>query len=311
LVDKTISCCKRVLRDANLQVEDIANIVMVGGSTRTDLVRQNVAVAFNRKPLVDIDPDRVVALGAAIQADILVGNKSDDDMLLLDVIPLSLGIETMGGLMEKIIHRNTTIPIAKFQDFTTFKDGQAAISIHVLQGERELISDCRSLARFELKGIPSLVAGAAKIRVSFQVDADGLLSVSAKELTSGVESYVEVKPSFGLRDDDITRMLQESYGHAKEDMHIRALREQQVGAGRLYEDLLAALKADGRELLNSNEYNCLELALSDLGRIRDSENYRGISQQIDVTSKASEEFAARRMNAGIKKALEGYSLDDV
>jgi len=311
LVDKTISCCKRVLRDASLQVEDIANIVMVGGSTRTDLVRQKVTIAFNRKPLVNIDPDRVVALGAAIQADILVGNKSDDDMLLLDVIPLSLGIETMGGLMEKIIHRNTTIPIAKFQDFTTFKDGQTAISIHVLQGERELISDCRSLARFELKDIPPLVAGAAKVRVSFQVDADGLLSVSAKELTSGVESHVEVKPSFGLKDDDITRILRESYGHAKEDMLIRALREQQVDADRLYEDLLAALKTDGRKLLNGNEYSCLELTLNDLGKVLHSENYRRISQQINVTSKASEEFAARRMNAGIKKALKGYSLDDV
>jgi molecular chaperone HscA len=311
LVDKTLGCCKRALRDAKLKASDITNVVMVGGSTRTHLVRQKVADAFHREPLVNIDPDKVVALGAAIQADLLVGNKPDEDILLLDVIPLSLGLETMGGLMEKIIHRNTTIPIVKSQEFTTFKDGQTAMSVHVLQGERELISDCRSLARFELRGIPPLVAGVAKIQVSFQVDADGLLNVSAKELTSGVESRIEVKPSYGLNDKDIARMLQESYGSAKEDMLIRALREQQVDARRMHEDLLAALKKDGPELLSDTEYSCLELTLRDLDKISDSQSYREISHQIDATSKASEEFAARRMNVSIKKALAGHSLDDI
>ena len=311
LVDKTLGCCKRVLRDAKLKTSDITNVVMVGGSTRTHLVRQKVADAFHREPLVNIDPDKVVALGAAIQADLLVGNKPDEDMLLLDVIPLSLGLETMGGLMEKIIHRNTTIPIIKSQEFTTFKDGQTAMSVHVLQGERELISDCRSLARFELRGIPPLVAGAAKIQVSFQVDADGLLNVSAKELVSGVESRIEVKPSYGLNDKDIARMLQESYGSAKEDMLARALREQQVDARRMREDLLAALKKDGRELLSDTEYSCLELTVRDLDKICDSQSYREISHQIEAASKASEEFAARRMDVSIKKALAGHSLDDM
>ncbi len=311
LINKTLSCCKKVLHDANLHTSDITDIVMVGGSTKSQIVRQKVASIFNKKPLVGIDPDRVVALGAAIQADVLAGNKPDDDMLLLDVIPLSLGIETMGGLMEKIIHRNTTIPVSKAQEFTTFKDGQTAMSIHVLQGERELITDCRSLARFELRGIPALAAGAAKILVSFQVDADGLLSVSAKEITSGTEAFVEVKPSYGLNDEDIAKMLQESYGNAKEDMLLRALREQQVDAKRLYEDLLIALERDGRKLLNDDEYNCLDSALIELKNVHNSEDCRKISQQVEVTSKASEEFAARRMNASIKKALAGYNIDDV
>lgn len=311
LIDKTLRSCKRALRDAGLKSNDVANLVMVGGSTRTLRVREKVADEFGQEPLVNIDPDRVVAIGAAIQADVLVGNKPGDEMLLLDVIPLSLGIETMGGLMEKIIHRNTTIPVAKAQDFTTFKDGQTAMSIHVLQGERELISDCRSLARFELRGIPAMVAGAAKIRVSFQVDADGLLNVSAKELTSGIEAHIEVKPSYGLNDDDVTRMLKESYTHAREDMQLRALREQQVDADRMYEDLLAALNEDGRQLLNDDEYHCLEVALKDLDKIRQSENHREIARHIAIVSKTSEEFAARRMNASIQKALAGHSLDDV
>ncbi|MEH6528755.1 MAG: Hsp70 family protein, partial [Porticoccus sp.] len=301
----------RSLRDAGLKPEDVANVVMVGGSTRTLRVREKVTEAFGKQPLVDIDPDRVVAIGAALQADVLVGNKPGDEMLLLDVIPLSLGIETMGGLMEKIIHRNTTIPVAKAQDFTTFKDGQTAMAIHVLQGERELISDSRSLARFELRGIPPMVAGGAKIRVSFQVDADGLLNVSAKEVASGAEAHVEVKPSYGLNDEDVTRMLKESFTHAREDMQARALREQQVDADRMYEDLLAALEHDGRQLLNEKEYHCLETALDDLGQTRHSKNHREIARHIEMVSKASEEFAARRMNASIQKALTGHSLDEI
>tara|TARA_R110001592_G_scaffold171117_3_gene409173 strand:+ start:21293 stop:23176 length:1884 start_codon:yes stop_codon:yes gene_type:complete len=311
LVDKTLRSCRRALRDAGLKAEDVASVVMVGGSTRTLRVREKVAEAFGRQPLVNIDPDRVVAIGAAIQADVLVGNKPGDELLLLDVIPLSLGIETMGGLVEKIIHRNTTIPVAKAQDFTTFKDGQTAMSVHVLQGERELVSDCRSLARFELRGIPPMVAGAAKIRVSFQVDADGLLNVSAKELVSGVEAHIEVKPSYGLNDEEVTRMLKESYTYAKEDMQLRALRERQVDADRMYEDLLAALQEDGRRLLNDDEYHCLEMALKDLNDIRQSQNHREIARHIEMVSKTSEEFAARRMNASIQKALAGHSLDDI
>jgi len=310
MIDKTLRACRRCLRDAGLKPEDVANVVMVGGSTRTLRVREKVTEAFGREPLVDIDPDRVVAIGAALQADVLVGNKPGDEMLLLDVIPLSLGIETMGGLMEKIIHRNTTIPVAKAQDFTTFKDGQVAMAVHVLQGERELVSDSRSLARFELRGIPPMVAGAAKIRVGFRVDADGLLNVSAKELISGVEAHVEVKPSYGLNDEEVTRMLKESYTHAKGDMQARALREQQVDADRMYVDLQAALEQDGRALLNNEEYHCLEMALVDLERVRSSENHREIARHIEVVSKTSEEFAARRMNASIQKALTGHSLDE-
>jgi len=311
MIDKTLRACRRCLRDAGLKPEDVANVVMVGGSTRTLRVREKVTEAFGREPLVDIDPDRVVAIGAALQADVLVGNKPGDEMLLLDVIPLSLGIETMGGLMEKIIHRNTTIPVAKAQDFTTFKDGQVAMAVHVLQGERELVSDSRSLARFELRGIPPMVAGAAKIRVGFRVDADGLLNVSAKELISGVEAHVEVKPSYGLNDEEVTRMLKESYTHAKGDMQARALREQQVDADRMYVDLQAALEQDGRALLNNEEYHCLEMALVDLERVRNSENHREIARHIEVVSKTSEEFAARRMNASIQKALTGHSLDEI
>ncbi len=311
MIDKTLRACRRCLRDAGLKPEDVANVVMVGGSTRTLRVREKVTEAFGREPLVDIDPDRVVAIGAALQADVLVGNKPGDEMLLLDVIPLSLGIETMGGLMEKIIHRNTTIPVAKAQDFTTFKNGQVAMAVHVLQGERELVSDSRSLARFELRGIPPMVAGAAKIRVGFRVDADGLLNVSAKELISGVEAHVEVKPSYGLNDEEVTRMLKESYTHAKGDMQARALREQQVDADRMYVDLQAALEQDGRALLNNEEYHCLEMALVDLERVRSSENHREIARHIEVVSKTSEEFAARRMNASIQKALTGHSLDEI
>lgn len=311
LIDKTLRACRRSLRDAELDSDEIDAVVMVGGSTRMLRVRERVEETFKREPLVNIDPDRVVAIGAALQADVLVGNKPGDEMLLLDVIPLSLGLETMGGLMEKIIHRNTTIPVAKAQDFTTFKDGQTAMAIHVLQGERELVSDCRSLARFELRGIPPMVAGAAKIRVKFQVDADGLLNVSAKELTSGVEAHVEVKPSYGLNDKEVTRMLRESYTHARDDMQLRALREQQVEADRLYEDLSAALAQDGKALLNEKEYHCLEVALDDLRNVRESSNHREIARHIETVSKTSEDFAARRMDASIKKALAGHSLDEI
>jgi len=311
LIEKTLRACRRTLRDAELTPKDISAVVMVGGSTRMLRVREVVAETFSREPMVDIDPDCVVAIGAAIQADVLVGNKPGDEMLLLDVIPLSLGLETMGGLMEKIIHRNTTIPVAKAQDFTTYKDGQTAMAIHVLQGERELISDCRSLARFELRGIPPMVAGAAKIRVKFQVDADGLLNVSAKELNSGVEAHIEVKPSYGLNDEEVTRMLRESYTHARDDMQLRALREQQVEADRLYEDLSSAMSQDGRTLLNDKEYHCLEVALVDLKQVRDSTSHREIARHIEMVSKTSEEFAARRMNASIKKALAGHSLDEL
>ncbi len=311
LVEKTLRASKRALRDAGVSQAEVRNVVLVGGSTRTLRVREKVAALFGRQPLTDLDPDRVVALGAALQANVLVGNKSGDDMLLLDVIPLSLGLETMGGLTEKIIHRNTTIPVAKAQEFTTFKDGQAAMSIHVLQGERELVADNRSLAQFVLRGIPPMVAGAAKIRVTFRVDADGLLSVSAKELTSSVEAHIEVKPSYGLDDRQVTKMLKASYTHAREDMQARALREQQVEADRIIEDLTAALAQDGKALLSESEYHCLEVALDELKTVRDSADHRVIARHIEIVSKTSEEFASRRMNASIHRALAGHSLDEV
>jgi len=274
-------------------------------------IGEKVGQLFARQPKCTLDPDLVVAMGAAAQAEVLIGNKSADDMLLLDVIPLSLGIETMGGLTEKIIHRNTTIPVAKAQEFTTFKDGQTAMSVHVIQGERELVSDCRSLARFELRGIPPMVAGSAKIQVSYQVDADGLLSVSARELTSGVESRIEVKPSYGLSDTEITQMLQDSFSHARDDMQARALREQQVEADRMLEDLQAAMDKDGETLLDHSELQCLQVVLQELQQYRDtSEDHRQLAAQIEIVGKTSEEFAARRMDASIKQALAGLSLDD-
>ena len=312
LVTKTIRSCRRALRDADLSINQIDSVVLVGGSTRAVLVREKVASFFDMQPMCNLDPDRVVAMGAAVQADILVGNKSGDEMLLLDVIPLSLGIETMGGLTEKIIHRNTTIPVAKAQEFTTFKDGQTAMVIHVLQGERELVDDCRSLTRFELRGIPPMVAGAAKIRVTYQVDADGLLNVTARELTSNVESRIEVKPSYGLAEDEITQMLQDSFSYARDDMQARALREQQVEADRMAEDLLAALAKDAVELLEEDELQCLQRAVEELQQVRqDTSEHRVLARQIEAVGKMSESFAARRMDASIKRALQGQTLDEI
>ncbi|MDB9953121.1 Fe-S protein assembly chaperone HscA [Porticoccaceae bacterium] len=312
LIDKTLRACKRSLRDAGLEKLDISNIILVGGSTRTPRVGEKVAELFGKQPLCSLDPDKVVAMGAALQAEVLVGNKSGDDMLLLDVIPLSLGIETMGGLIEKIIHRNTTIPVAKAQEFTTFKDGQTAMAIHILQGERELATDCRSLSRFELRGIPPMVAGAAKIRVAYQVDADGLLSVSARELTSNVEARIEVRPSYGIGEEEITSMLQDSFSHARDDMKARALREQQVEADRMIEDLLAAIYKDGDALLSDDERRCLKVAIQELREVRESTiEHRVLARQIESVAKASEEFAARRMDASIKSALAGHSLDEI
>ncbi len=310
LIQKTIAPCRRTLRDAGLSTDDINEVVMVGGSTRMPRVREKIGEFFKRTPHVDIDPDKVVAIGAAIQADILAGNKPDDDMLLLDVIPLSLGIETMGGLVEKIIPRNTTIPVARGQDFTTFKDGQTAMAIHVVQGERELVMDCRSLARFELRGIPPMVAGAGRIRVTFQVDADGLLSVSAKEETSGVHSQITVKPSYGLQDSEIERMLKESLEHAQEDVATRTLREQQVEADRVINALRAALKADGQVLLKQHEFLEINTALEELLKVEQGNDAGAIKNAIERINDVTQEFAARRMDASIHQAMKGHRLNE-
>jgi len=284
-------------------------VVMVGGSTRSPRVRELVGEFFHCQPMVDIDPDKVVATGAAIQADILVGNKPDDEMLLLDVIPLSLGLETMGGLVEKVIARNTTIPSAKAQDFTTYKDGQTALAVHVVQGERELVSDCRSLARFDLRGIPPMAAGAARIRVTFQVDADGLLSVTAHEMVSGVESTVQVKPAFGLTDNEIETMLRDSMDHAEEDVLARTLREQQVEADRILESVESAVAADG-ELLEPAERKQIEAAVVSLRQLRDGNDPQQIKQAIQALNLASTDFAARRMDAGIQSAMTGHKIEE-
>jgi molecular chaperone HscA len=309
LIERTLAPCKRALRDAGIRAGEIDGVVLVGGATRIPRVREKVLQFFGREPLADIDPDKVVAIGAALQADILIGNKRDEEMLLLDVIPLSLGLEIMGGMVEKIIPRNTTIPVAKSQDFTTYKDGQTALLIHVLQGERELVSDCRSLARFELRGIPPMTAGAARIRVTFQIDADGLLSVSAREQTTGVESSVMVKPSYGLTDNEIERMLRESIAHAHEDDAARKLREQQVDADRLMEAVRGALAVDGA-LLNAAERDAIERGLNELQAARAGNDDARIKQAIKALDQATQTFAQRRMDENIRKALAGHKLDE-
>ncbi|EAB4958461.1 Fe-S protein assembly chaperone HscA [Salmonella enterica] len=310
LVKRTLLACRRALKDADVDPQEVLEVVMVGGSTRVPLVRERVGEFFGRTPLTAIDPDKVVAIGAAIQADILVGNKPDSEMLLLDVIPLSLGLETMGGLVEKVIPRNTTIPVARAQDFTTFKDGQTAMSIHVMQGERELAQDCRSLARFALRGIPALPAGGAHIRVTFQVDADGLLSVTAMEKSIGIEASIQVKPSYGLTDSEIASMIKDSMSFAEQDVKARMLAEQKVEAARVLESLTGALTADAA-LLSAAERQCIDDAAAHLNAVAQGDDVDAIEQAIKNVDKQTQEFAARRMDQSVRRALKGHSVDEV
>lgn len=310
LVKRTLLSVRRALKDADVEIDEVLEVVMVGGSTRVPLVRQMVGDYFKREPLTSIDPDKVVAIGASIQADILVGNKPDSEMLLLDVIPLSLGLETMGGLVEKVIPRNTTIPVARAQEFTTFKDGQTAMSVHVVQGEREMVSDCRSLARFTLRGIPPMAAGGAHIRVTFQVDADGLLSVSAMEKSTGVEASVQVKPSYGLSDTEIAKMIQSSMENAQEDLQARRLAEQKVEAARVLESLTAALEEDAH-LLNEDEKMAIDKVIDTLIESVEGTDPVAIENAIKLLDKQTQDFAARRMDSSIRQALAGHSVDEI
>ncbi|HDG8092563.1 TPA: Fe-S protein assembly chaperone HscA [Klebsiella oxytoca] len=310
LVKRTLLACRRALKDAGVEAQEVLEVVMVGGSTRVPLVRERVGEFFGRTPLTSIDPDKVVAIGAAIQADILVGNKPDSELLLLDVIPLSLGLETMGGLVEKVIPRNTTIPVARAQEFTTFKDGQTAMSIHVMQGERELVQDCRSLARFALRGIPALPAGGAHIRVTFQVDADGLLSVTAMEKSTGVEASIQVKPSYGLTDGEIASMIKDSMSYAEQDVQARMLAEQKVEAARVLESLVSALASDAA-LLRAAERQAIDDAAEQVRAAAAGDDADAIKEAIKNIDTQTQEFAARRMDQSVRIALKGQSVDEV